>query len=100
VTVPRGLTEGPIYLDYNATTPVDPAVTEAMQPYLSTMFGNPSSDHYYGHGPRVALEQARDQVTALIGLPAAESCSPGPAPRPTTSPSAARSSPPDATVHT
>jgi cysteine desulfurase len=67
VTVPRGLTEGPIYLDYNATTPVDPAVTEAMQPYLSTMFGNPSSDHYYGHGPRVALEQARDQVTALIG---------------------------------
>lgn len=67
MTVPNGLTEGPIYLDYNATTPVDPAVTEAMQPYLSTMFGNPSSDHYYGHGPHAALEQARDQAAALIG---------------------------------
>jgi cysteine desulfurase len=66
VTVPSGLAEGPIYLDYNATTPVDPAVTEAMQPYLSTMFGNPSSDHYYGQGPHTALEQARDQVAALI----------------------------------
>jgi cysteine desulfurase len=66
VTVPSGLAEGPIYLDYNATTPVDPGVTEAMQPYLSTMFGNPSSDHYYGHGPHTALDQARDQVTALI----------------------------------
>jgi cysteine desulfurase len=67
VTVPSGLLEGPVYLDYNATTPVDPTVTEAIQPYLSTMFGNPSSDHYYGHGPRVALEQARGQVAALIG---------------------------------
>jgi cysteine desulfurase len=67
MTVPSGLAEGPIYLDYNATTPVDPAVAEAMQPCLSTMFGNPSSDHYYGHGPHAAVDEARDHVTALIG---------------------------------
>ena len=67
MTVPSGLREGPIYLDYNATTPVDPAVAEAVQPYLSTKFGNPSSDHHYGHGPHAALDQARDQVTGLIG---------------------------------
>ncbi|GHF35411.1 cysteine desulfurase [Amycolatopsis bartoniae] len=67
MTVPSGLAEGPIYLDYNATTPIDPTVTEAMQPYLSTAFGNPSSDHHYGHGPRAALDQARAQVATLIG---------------------------------
>ncbi|TMD02708.1 MAG: aminotransferase class V-fold PLP-dependent enzyme, partial [Chloroflexi bacterium] len=44
-----GLQDGPVYLDYNATTPVDPVVVEAMLPYLSTYFGNPSSTHRYGH---------------------------------------------------
>lgn len=69
MTVPSGLAEGPIYLDYNATTPVDPAVTETMQPYLTGGFGNPSSDHHYGTAPRAALRHAREQVAALIGTP-------------------------------
>jgi cysteine desulfurase len=70
VTVPSGLPEGPIYLDYNATTPIDPAVTEAMLPYLTGGFGNPSSDHHYSTAPRAALERARGQVAALIGAAA------------------------------
>ena len=40
--------DAPIYLDYNATTPLDPAVLDAMRPYLETHFGNPSSGHSYG----------------------------------------------------
>jgi cysteine desulfurase len=70
VTVPRGLIEGPIYLDYNATTPIDPAVTEAMLPYLTAEFGNPSSTHHYGRESRVALDHARSQVAALLGISA------------------------------
>lgn len=62
-----GLADGPVYLDYNATTPVDPRVTTAMLPYLGAGFGNPSSDHHYGTVPRAALERAREQVAALIG---------------------------------
>ncbi|MFL5666624.1 MAG: aminotransferase class V-fold PLP-dependent enzyme, partial [Ktedonobacteraceae bacterium] len=50
-----GLQNGPIYLDYNATTPVDPAVVEAILPYLSTHFGNPSSTHRYGQAAHQAL---------------------------------------------
>ncbi|UJW29957.1 cysteine desulfurase [Saccharothrix sp. AJ9571] len=69
MTIPGGLAEGPIYLDYNATTPVDPAVVEAVLPYLTGGFGNPSSDHHYGTAPRAALEHAREQVAALIGAP-------------------------------
>jgi len=42
-----GLAGGPIYLDYNATTPVDPRVAEAALPYLTAHFGNPSSGHTY-----------------------------------------------------
>lgn len=57
----------PIYLDYNATTPLDPAVVEAMLPYLQTHFGNPSSTHAYGVKAHVAVDQARAQVAALIG---------------------------------
>ncbi len=56
-----------IYLDHNATTPIDPAVAEAMRPYLSTAFGNPSSEHGYGREPRAALDRARGQVADLIG---------------------------------
>lgn len=62
-----GLKNGPIYLDYNATTPVDPAVVEAMVPYLSSHFGNPSSSHRYGHVAHEAVDRARIQVAGLPG---------------------------------
>lgn len=61
-----GLRGGPIYLDYNATTPVDPAVAEAMWPYLWQHFGNPSSSHIYGHFAHDALVRAREQVSDLL----------------------------------
>jgi cysteine desulfurase len=64
---PAGLRDGPIYLDYNATTPVDPRVIEAMLPYLTTHFGNPSSSHHYAEQPRRALAAARKQIARLIG---------------------------------
>lgn len=57
----------PIYLDYNATTPVDPLVLEAMLPYLREHFGNPSSSHPYGVQARLGVEQARRQVATLLG---------------------------------
>jgi cysteine desulfurase len=57
----------PIYLDYNATTPLDPAVLEAMLPYLRQHFGNPSSSHAYGRAAHEAVARARQQVAALIG---------------------------------
>ncbi len=57
----------PIYLDYNATTPIDPRVVEAMLPWLREGFGNPSSDHVYGRNAKVAVQRAREQVAALIG---------------------------------
>ncbi len=56
-----------IYLDHNATTPVDPRVLAAMQPYLTDAFGNPSSLHWFGQQARAALDQARGEVAALIG---------------------------------
>ncbi len=56
----------PTYLDYNATTPHDPGVIEAMRPYLETQFGNPSSAHWYGKKTRAAIEHAREQVAALL----------------------------------
>jgi Aminotransferase class-V len=62
-----GLAGGPIYLDYNATTPIDPRVIAAMQPYLDTWFGNPSSAHQYATAPADALDTARSQVAGLIG---------------------------------
>lgn len=62
-----GLEHGPIYLDYNATTPVDPVVVEAMLPYLSTHFGNPSSSHSYGYVAHHAVDSARAQVARLLG---------------------------------
>lgn len=57
----------PIYLDYNATTPVDPRVRDAMLPYLGEHFGNPSSGNLYGQRAKQAVEKAREQVAALIG---------------------------------
>jgi len=62
----------PIYLDYNATTPIDPRVVEAMLPYLRTHYGNPSSDHVYGHAAKAAVDRARAEVAALIGAQPAE----------------------------
>ncbi|MCG3194805.1 MAG: Cysteine desulfurase IscS [Thermoanaerobaculia bacterium] len=62
----------PIYLDTNATTPIDPAVAEAMLPYLRQHFGNPSSSHPYGSRARKAVEEARAQVAALLGAETAE----------------------------
>src|SRR5215469_5167658 len=72
VPAPAGLKGGPIYLDYNATTPVDPRVFEAMLPYLTTHFGNPSSGHHYAQQPCRALAAARQQVAGLIGAAADE----------------------------
>jgi cysteine desulfurase len=57
----------PIYLDYNATTPVAPEVADAMLPFLREHFGNPSSSHVYGQRTRAAVAQARAEVAALIG---------------------------------
>ena len=56
----------PIYLDYNATTPHDPQVIEAMRPFLEEEFGNPSSSHLYGNAPHKAVMQARRQVASLL----------------------------------
>lgn len=57
----------PIYLDYNATTPVDPRVLEAMLSYLKEHFGNPSSNHAYGKVAKEAVDNAKEQVATLIG---------------------------------
>ncbi|MGB7061845.1 MAG: selenide, water dikinase SelD [Candidatus Zixiibacteriota bacterium] len=57
----------PIYLDHNATTPVDPEVAEAMLPFLQEYFGNPSSGHWYGTQTKLAVEKARRQVADLLG---------------------------------
>lgn len=57
----------PTYLDYNATTPAEPEVVEAMAPYLSAQFGNASSRHEYGRAARRAIDDARSRVAAAIG---------------------------------
>jgi cysteine desulfurase len=63
----------PVYLDYNATTPVDPRVVEGMLPHLTESFGNAASvDHFYGHQAQQAVEAAREQVASLIGATASE----------------------------
>jgi len=61
-----------IYLDYNATTPIDKEVEEVMRPFLDTYFGNPSSRYEYGIDSRKAVEVARMQVAKLIGAEAEE----------------------------
>lgn len=55
----------PIYLDYNATTPLDPAVLESMMPFLSGVYGNPSSAHQLGRHARAVLDDFRDQLAGL-----------------------------------
>ncbi len=59
--------KNPIYLDYNATTPIDPEVADAMLPYLREHFGNPSSSHWYGIQTKKAVEEARQQLANLLG---------------------------------
>jgi selenium donor protein len=56
----------PVYLDYNATTPIDPEVFQAMEPYLRDHFGNPSSNHPYGIINRKAVERARESIAGLL----------------------------------
>jgi cysteine desulfurase len=56
-----------IYLDYNASTPIDPAVAAAMKPFLADHFGNPSSGHWAAAPAKAALERARGQIAALLG---------------------------------
>lgn len=74
MTAPHTAAPGPspvghqvVYLDHNATTPVDPDVVKAMIPFLTDGFGNPSSAHAYGTAPREGMDRARRQVAALIG---------------------------------
>lgn len=57
----------PVYLDYNATTPVHPKALEAMLPWFSQRFGNPSSRHEYGRAARAAIDEARARVAAAVG---------------------------------
>jgi cysteine desulfurase len=61
-----------IYLDHNATTPLDPRVLEAMVPVLRETFGNPSSLHWYGQRARAAVDEARGRAAALLGASPAE----------------------------
>jgi cysteine desulfurase len=61
-----------IYLDYNATTPTDKAVADAMLPYILGNFGNPSSSHQYGLLARQAVDTARAQVASLLGAKPSE----------------------------
>ena len=56
-----------IYLDYSATTPVDPDVTEAMLPYFTRSFGNASSIHSFGREAKITLEESREQIARAIG---------------------------------
>ena len=61
-----------VYLDHNATTPLDPRVREAMLPWLGERWGNPASAHRAGQAAREAVEAARDQVARLLGADPAE----------------------------
>ena len=66
------ITGKPVYLDYNATTPIASRVREAMLPCLDELFGNPSSSHSYGREARVVVDRARGQVAALLNCSPAE----------------------------
>jgi selenocysteine lyase/cysteine desulfurase len=86
--VPRKLSVtamfAPVYLDHNASTPADPAVVEAMLPYLSQQFGNASSRHEYGRAARRAIDQARARSLRQSAHMRAKSCLPVAVRRPTT----------------
>ena len=73
----RGLLENArvprtIYFDYNATTPLDPAVRDAMLPFLGEVWGNPSSVHHVGRKARALLDDARDRVAKFLGAKPSE----------------------------
>ena len=74
----------PIYLDYNATTPIDPAAREALLPYLDHFFGNPSSAHVFGRQAADAVAHARQQVAELINAESEEIVFTGSGSEPTT----------------
>lgn len=61
-----------IYLDYNATTPVAPEVAEAMKPYLSEFFGNPSSSHWFGQQTKSAVETSRSKLAKMLNCDSSE----------------------------
>jgi cysteine desulfurase len=61
-----------VYFDYNATTPLDPAVREAMLPFLSEIWGNPSSIHHIGRKARALLDDARDRAAKFLGAKPSE----------------------------
>ena len=64
--------EGPIYLDYAATTPVDPRVLEAMLPYFTEHYGNPASHHTHGEYAKRAVDVAKEQIAGLVNTEAEE----------------------------
>ena len=61
-----------IYFDYNATTPLDPAVRDAMLPFLGEVWGNPSSVHHVGRKARASLDDARDRAAKFLGAKPSE----------------------------
>src|SRR5215510_7990249 len=61
-----------IYFDYNATTPLDPQVLEAMLPYFGEVYGNPSSVHHVGREARALLDEARDRASKVFGCKPSE----------------------------
>lgn len=63
-----------VYMDYNATTPVDPRVLEAMMPYLTQVYGNPSSLHQYGREARMAMDKSRATIANLLNARESEIC--------------------------
>ncbi len=64
--------EGPIYLDYAATTPVDPRVLAEMLPYFTEHYGNPASHHTHGEYAKRAVDVAKEQIASLVNTEAEE----------------------------
>ncbi|MEJ0088829.1 MAG: aminotransferase class V-fold PLP-dependent enzyme [Limisphaerales bacterium] len=61
-----------VYFDYNATTPLDPSVRDAMLPFLDNIWGNPSSVHHVGRKARALLDDARDRAAKFLGAKPSE----------------------------
>ncbi len=72
MTAHQAAAQRQIYLDYNASTPIDSAVAAAMRPYLADGYGNPSSGHWAAKPAAIALERARGDVAAMLGRPSDE----------------------------